>query len=161
MPNQVTILRELRTALEQMLNRNEKITARAVIASMGGVLKHPSDITRNTSRNELFVEYQKMQRHRQASLTPGGRRSIVSLEVELAKRLVELEQCKSDKNLLIASHRAAILAVGELGGANAWLKFFEGYHQLLSRLSDLDAVPSVVPIKRDEESGSSVPGPSQ
>lgn len=141
-------LRLLEETLEAMFMENEKITTRAVIARMGGVLKHPSDITRNDERDKLFLEYKDRQQRVRTTLKARGAKSAQNLTLEVVKLSDEIAQLRSEKELLIASHRAAILAVGELGGAPAWLRFFERYKASVERLDAIGAVPrNVVDIR--------------
>lgn len=134
-------MRLLEETLETMIAENEKITARAVIARMDGVLKHASDITRNAARRELFSEYKKKQVIFRDALGKSFGKSSRSLAKENAVLTKEIETLRQDRELLIASHRAAILAVGEIGGISAWLKFFEQYKSTVDHLGSLGAVP--------------------
>jgi hypothetical protein len=144
MPDQSLTLRLLEEALEAMISDNEKITARAAIARMKGVLKHASDITRNAARDEIFNAYKERQERLRANLGAAKNRSAQDLAEQIEKLTREVEVLRHDRELLIASHRAAILAVGELGGAPAWLKFYEGYNAALDRLNAMEAAPVVM-----------------
>lgn len=141
MGNSARTLQILEETLEVMVLENEKITARAVIARMDGVLKHPSDITRNAERGRLFNKYKDRQERVRALLKSRNGRSAQSLSTEIARLSAEVEVLRSERSLLIASHRAAILAVGELGGASAWLKFFKGYNSAVEHLQEIGAIP--------------------
>ena len=141
MPNSTETLQLLEETLDAMVLENQKITARAVIARMGGVLKHPSDITRNVERDRLFTKYKERQERVRVTLQDSSGKSAQSLSAEVVNLSAELDLLRSERDLLIASHRAAILAVGELGGASAWLKFFAGYHAAVERLQAIGAVP--------------------
>ena len=46
-----------------------------------------------------------------------------------------------ERDILIASHKAMMLAVGELGGMKAWRKFFEGYQEVVDEMQKLGAIP--------------------
>ncbi|ARU16831.1 hypothetical protein [Croceicoccus marinus] len=141
MGNSARTLQILEETLEVMVLENEKITARAVIARMDGVLKHPSDITRNAERGRLFNKYKDRQERVRALLKSRNGRSAQSLSTEIARLSAEVEVLRSERSLLIASHRVAILAVGELGGASAWLKFFKGYNSAVEHLQEIGAIP--------------------
>lgn len=142
MGNSTSTLQLLEETLEVMLLENVKITARAVISRMDGVLKHPSDITRNVERGKLFNKYKDRQERIRYSLKNRSGKSAQSLATEIARLSAELQVLRSERSLLIASHRAAILAVGELGGASAWLKFFAGYNSAVEHLQEIGAIPN-------------------
>jgi len=142
MGNSARTLQILEETLEIMVLENEKITARAVIARMDGVLKHPSDITRNVERRKLFNKYKDRQERIRYSLKNRSGKSAQSLATEIARLSAEVQVLRSERSLLIASHRAAILAVGELGGTSAWLKFFTGYNSAVEHLQDIGAIPN-------------------
>ena len=50
-------------------------------------------------------------------------------------------QLQADKELLIASHRAMILAVAEMGGFPTWKRFFERYQSTIDQLEKMRSLP--------------------
>jgi hypothetical protein len=131
----------LEEALEAMLVDDEKITARAVIRRMGGVLKHPTDITRNEKRRVLVADYSGKQEKIRAAVERSTKLSRTALERQVALKNAEIERLRSEKELLIASHRAMILSTAELGGFGTWRRFFERYQAAIDALDDMGALP--------------------
>jgi hypothetical protein len=131
----------LEEVLEAMLVDDEKITARAVIRRMGGVLKHPTDITRNAKRKALVAEYAGRQEKIRTAVERSSKLSRVELERQISLKNAEIERLRSEKELLIAYHRAMILSVTQMGGFGTWKKFFDKYQMAIDALDDMDALP--------------------
>lgn len=53
----------------------------------------------------------------------------------------EIAQLQADKELLIASHRAMILAVAEMGGFPTWRRFFDRYQATIDQLENMRSLP--------------------
>src|SRR5690606_18586252 len=68
--------------------------------------------------------------------------------VPLARARLRIQELEAENALLIASHRAMIMAVGELGGMRARRRFFEAHQASLQKLDELGAIPdSVTPLR--------------
>ena len=68
--------------------------------------------------------------------------------VAMARLRKRLEETEAHKQLLIASHRAMLSAVGEMGGTRAWLRFFAKDPSALASLDEIGALPeNVKPIQ--------------
>lgn len=132
-----------------MLAENIKITARSVVG-LSTSLNHASDITRNPTRNRIFVDYKERQVAARKDLELLNGRTKALLERDLVRCRAEVDVLRSQIELLTASHRAAILAVGEVGGVDAWLRFYEGYRKALGELDSLGAIPSLVEFNRGD-----------
>lgn len=140
-------LKQLEEILENCILNDISITSREVVAQSNGTFKNPSDITRNKFRRPIFESFKERQNRIRENVGVRLRRSRKALLVQNAV----LEQAQREKfeaqQLIIASHRAAILAVGEVGGIKAWLKFFENYNEALAQLERLGVLPdSVIPF---------------
>lgn len=133
---------DLEAALESMLADDETVSARAVIRRMAGALKHASDITRNVRRNALVIEYAKRQAKIRAAVERSSKRSSAELERLVAEKNAEIERLQGEKELLIASHRAMLLATAELGGFSAWKRFFDRYQVAIDVLEGMAALPA-------------------
>jgi len=131
----------LKEALEAMLADNETITARAAVRRSAGVLKHATDITRNAERSELLDKYAKKQQKIRAAVERSTGLSRKELEKLLVKKNTEIETLQGEKELLIASHRAMILSVAEMGGFATWKRFFERYQEAIDALEAMNALP--------------------
>lgn len=145
-------IQELGTILQRMLNDNIAISARAVIREKGCPFKHASDITRQPERKRLLNQYQERQSELRSLMEKADKHSRTNLQAQAARLKQENANLKAERDLLIASHKAMLLAVGELGGMVAWRKFFANWDQTRQRLSELQALPSaeiVHPAIRD------------
>lgn len=127
----------LEDLLETMIAKNEVITVRAVCRQSNGVFKHATDITRNGTRRGMVENAAKKQEIIQAAVNRSSKKSRMELERLVATKNSEIEQLRADKELLIASHRAMILSVAEMGGFPTWKRFFERYQATIDRL-DVD-----------------------
>ncbi len=132
---------ELRLVLQEMLDRDQDITARAV-ARLHPSLNNASDITRHHVRKELLTEAtQKQQDIRRLafSIKKTGT-TIASEKMEyLERRIKELE---ANEEARIASHLAMIQAVAEIGGTAKLLKFYDSYAEIRDRLNNQGALPA-------------------
>jgi len=137
MINKHKILEDL---LEAMIAENEIITVRAVCRRSNGVFKHATDITRNETRRGMVENAVRRQETIQAAINRSSKRSRIELETLVATKNSELEQLRADKELLIASHRAMILSVVEMGGFPTWKRFFERYQATLDRLEKMGSL---------------------
>jgi hypothetical protein len=115
--------------LQEMLDSNETITARAVARNHPS-LKHASSITRSPARSELLSRFQMQQNQYRVWQERMPKRSREQLADQLAQkdsRIVELER---QVEVLRVSHVAMIRTVGELGGMGKLLKLYEGYREV-------------------------------
>ncbi|MDF3865378.1 hypothetical protein P3W53_12935 [Pseudomonas denitrificans (nom. rej.)] len=136
--------REFETILQRMLNNNVTITARSVIREHDSPFKHASDITRQPERKALLEQYQAHQSELRALVEKTDTQSRTNLQARVARLTQENEVLKAERDLLIASHKAMLLAVGEMGGMSAWRKFFPAWEDTRHKLSQLQALPSAV-----------------
>ncbi|SFU20319.1 hypothetical protein [Pseudomonas marincola] len=134
--------RELEAILKRMLNNNVVITARSVIREQDCPFKHASDITRQPARKALLDQYQARQSELHALVEKTDKQSRTNLQARVARLTQENETLKAERDLLIASHKAMLLAVGEMGGMAAWRKFFPAWEETRQQLSALQALPS-------------------
>lgn len=134
--------RELETVLQRMLNDNVVITARSVIREQDCSFKHASDITRQPERKALLDQYQARQSELHALVEKTDKQSRTNLQARVARLTQENETLKAERDLLIASHKAMLLAVGEMGGMAAWRKFFPAWEETRQQLTALQALPS-------------------
>jgi hypothetical protein len=135
-------VREFETILQRMLNDNVVITARSVIREQDCPFRHASDITRQPERKALLDQYQVRQCELRALAEKTDKQSRTNLQARVARLIQENETLKAERDLLIASHKAMLLAVGEMGGMAAWRKFFPVWEETRQRLTELQALPS-------------------
>lgn len=113
-------------ACRRLVEQNEPVTARRVGRETGLSV---TSITRSESRmaivRDAIAEQEK--------LSSWLERQSKSSKAKVARLLAEKDQKISDLEqqitLLQASHKAMILAVGELGGMQAWQRFFEKWRE--------------------------------
>ncbi|WP_230015863.1 hypothetical protein [Pseudomonas chlororaphis] len=130
-------------ALESMLEQDTDITHRAVVRAIEG-LSAPSSITRDNYRRSLVEFYQATQAERRQWVKRVQKVSQTNVVAQLAAKDHRIEELERQIAILTASHKAMILAVGEMGGMTAWRRFFEGYEHAW------DAVRANVPSERTE-----------
>ncbi len=135
---------ELGRILERMLTENQPITARAVVRVSDGLFRHASDVTRYPGRRKLLEEFAARQSLILNAIESSSRKSKSALEHALATKQRQIEELTAQRDLLVASHRAAILSVTELGGYPVWKRFFDGYGGVITRLTEMGALPSKI-----------------
>ncbi|MXV07689.1 MULTISPECIES: hypothetical protein [unclassified Xanthomonas] len=131
---------EMSRVLENLLSRDEDITARAV-ARLHPRIKAASSITRSVERSRMLAQYQERQAEFRRWRGRPGKLSGVAAASALADRDVRIADLESQVALLTASHVAMIRAVGELGGFSKWAQFYESYSGSRERLAQLGALP--------------------
>lgn len=131
----------LLATLDAMLQDNEDISARGAVRRLSGTFKHASDITRNAERRQALETYQDRQSALRALMEKTNKQSKTNLIQAIERKNREIETLVRQRDLLIASHKAMILAVSEMGGRKAWLRFFERQHACIKELEALGALP--------------------
>lgn len=129
-------------ALEAMLLDDEDITARGLVRRMVGVFKHPTDVTRPKDRRELLEQFRVRQEELRIVIAKADKTSKKKLSARIVRKDEEIEALERQRDLLVASHRAMILAIGELGGMKIWKRFFEAYQAAEDELHALGAMPT-------------------
>lgn len=133
-------LAEMEKILQEMLEKDEDITARAVI-KRHSTLRHASTITRSAKRKELLTRYQEKQDELRVWRQRLVKRSRDSTAMDMAEKDVLIGELKRQVELLTASHVAMIRLVGEFGGYTKWAQFFVGYKGVLEMLTSMGAMP--------------------
>lgn len=118
----------LHSILESMLESDERITAHAIVRKVEG-LSAVSTLTRDTFRRDLIAHYQQMQSARNHWVDRARKNSQKRLIASLVMKDERIADLERQVALLTASHKAIILAVGELGGVRAWQRFFTHYDE--------------------------------
>lgn len=138
-PSAIVVLEEV---LEAMLVDNEDITARGVTRRQDSPFKNASDITRNEVRAALLDAYKKRQSELRSLKDKSDKQSKTNLLVENGRLKERLAAAEAQRDSLIASHRAMLLAVGEMGGMAAWKRFFSSRQEVLEGLRQIGALPA-------------------
>ncbi|AWT29230.1 hypothetical protein AAER22_18720 [Pseudomonas aeruginosa] len=124
---------EINNVLENMLEADTTITYREIVRSISSI-SSVSSLTRDDYRRALVEHYQVAQKERRNWVSTQRKSSNKNLIKSLSDRDLELAAADERIQLLTASHKATILAVGELGGMQAWLRFFDNYQKALGIL---------------------------
>lgn len=132
---------EMRQVLDDLLARDEDITARAV-ARLHPRISAASSITRSAERSRLLEQYQQRQMEFRRWRGRSGKLSGAAAAGALAERDLRITELESQVALLTASHVAMIRAVGELGGFSKWSQFYESFQASRDKLVQLGALPS-------------------
>lgn len=127
--------------LDELLQRNENITARAV-ARLHPNIGHASTITRSPYRSDLLAHYQEKQGNIRKHLNRQTKCSKEKTAAELASKDQRIAELEKQVDLLRVSHVAMIRAVGELGGMSKWMKFFESFKEARDQLHKLNVMPN-------------------
>jgi uncharacterized protein involved in exopolysaccharide biosynthesis len=133
-----------------LIAQNKKITIRAVAERTG--VAHTT-YSRDPVRKAQIARAQDLQRLAWTIKTTHRGRAAPHESVALARLRQRLEATEARNQLLIASHRAMLSAVGELGGTRAWLRFFASHPQALETLGEIGALPeNVTRLRQDSAS---------
>lgn len=128
---------EMEKVLQDLLDRNESITARAV-ARLHPTIKAASSIIRCKNRSTLLANYQARQKEYQrwqGNLLKISKEKAAAALAEKDYRIAELER---KVQILTASHVAMIRAVGEMGGFKRWAAFFDKFQSVRKELENLE-----------------------
>lgn len=144
-------LEVFKEALEAMLCENTNVTATAAAHHPLSPYKHASDITRNPARAALLKQYAERQTELRRVMERANKQSKTNLTVKITNLEYKNAQLQAQRDLLIASHKAMILAVGEMGGMAAWQRFFDPWQEAITSLRDMGAMPNadVLPLPPD------------
>lgn len=127
---------EMLRILQEMLENDEKITARAV-ARKHSRIGHASSITRSSVRSELLARFQKQQIQYQAWRARSPKRSRDQLASQLAEKDLRIAELERQVEILRVSHISMIRTVGELGGISKLLKLYDSYRNVRTELDRL------------------------
>lgn len=125
----------------ELIAADEKITLRAVADKVG--VAHTT-LSRDKARRDQVERARNLQKLA-ATIRSTQRGHIKGSEsLPLARANLRVKELEQDNALLIASHRAMIMAVGEMGGMRAYRRFFEAHQEALARLERMKAIPETV-----------------
>jgi len=145
-------------ACRELIAQNKKITIRAVAERTG--VAHTT-YSRDPKRKAQITRAQEIQRLAW-TIQRSHRGQVEKHEsVAMARLHKRLEQAEAHNQLLIASHRAMLSAIGELGGTRAWLRFFANHPNALASLNEIGALPeNVTSIQHAQADASGQADPS-
>lgn len=130
---------------EKKLLSQESISARSIAKSLGVAA---SSITRDPLRSKILSDAKRQQ---QALSDTIKRQTKTSREKDaeiISKQKIEIEELNRRTQLLLASHKALYNVIREVGGAEAWERFFTTSLDIKNELADMGALD--IPIKEKE-----------
>lgn len=128
-------------ACRELIARNKKITIRAVSERNG--VAHTT-YSRDPKRRAQITRAQEIQRLAWTIKRTHRGQAEPHESVAMARLRKRLEDAEARNQLLVASHRAMLRAVGELGGTRAWLRLFANHPNALESLGEIGALPENV-----------------
>lgn len=132
---------EMLRILQDMLENDEKITARAV-ARRHPAISHASSITRAASRLELLTRFQAEQKRLREWQDRLPKRSQAKLAAQLAHKDTQIADLERQVEILRLSHILMMQAVGELGGTSKLRVLYDRYRDVRSELQRLGLLSS-------------------
>lgn len=130
----------------ELTAQNKKITIRAIAERTG--VAHTT-YSRDPKRKAQITRAQELQRLAWTIERTHRGQAEPHESVAMARLRKRLEETEARNQLLIASHRAMLSAVGEIGGTRAWLRFFAKDPDVLASLDEIGALPeNVTPIQQ-------------
>lgn len=145
-------------ACRALIAENKKITIRAVAERTG--VAHTT-YSRDPKRKAQITRAQEIQRLAWTIKQTHRGQAAPHESVALARLRQRLDEVEAHNQLLIASHRAMLSAVGELGGTRAWLRLFANQPDALASLGEIGALPeNVIPIQQAAPDTADRPNPS-
>jgi hypothetical protein len=131
---------EMTRILEEMLEADETITARAV-ARKHPSIKHASSVTRHPARSALLTHFQSQQVQYRTWQARKPKRSREQLAAQLAQKDSRIAELEHQVEILRVHNLAMIRTVGELGGISKLLKLYDGYRNVRNELNRLGVLP--------------------
>lgn len=131
---------EMVRILEEMLEADETITARAV-ARKHPAIKYASSVTRHPFRSALLAQFQSQQAQYRTWQARTPKRSREQLATQLAQKDLEIADLKHQVEILRVHNLAMIRTVGELGGVSKLLKLYDGYRDVRNELESMGVLP--------------------
>jgi hypothetical protein len=145
-------------ACRALIAENKKITIRAVAERTG--VAHTT-YSRDPRRKAQITKAQEIQRLAWTIKQTHRGQAAPHESVALARLRQRLDEVEAHNQLLIASHRAMLSAIGELGGTRAWLRLFATQPDALASLGAIGALPeNVIPIQQADTDTTDCPDPS-
>lgn len=139
---------QIASAIRTIADANESITARAVARRLGVA---PSTITRSPKRMELLRGAQDTQAALRSIVERQNKTGKEELLKQIVDRDIKISALEERVRILVSSHKAMLLAVGELGGTAKWLRFFADHQQVLSSLREMGALSSAQNVSRAQK----------
>jgi len=131
----------LKSLLEEMIQTDATVSFRQVSERSEGRFPHATSLTRRQQLRYAVEEAAARQRGVREVARKFSKSSPAHTAERIASLEAEVRELKSQRELLISSHRAAILAIGRMGGIKAWREYFPIYSDAISGMRELGALP--------------------
>lgn len=138
---QLDVDSQIEKALEKLYEEDQNISSRSVLQYVTD-LSAPTSITRDPVRKKMLDDYKKKQQETRAWYERAKKSKRYSHASSIAEKDQKIRELEYRVELLTASHKALILAAGEMGGAKGWLRFYEHYQNNIEDLKKMGALPS-------------------
>ncbi|MBZ9892948.1 hypothetical protein LB545_01235 [Mesorhizobium sp. BR1-1-6] len=126
---------DVASAVTWLIDHDLDVTARAVARRVDVA---PSTITRDDDRMKA-VEDGIREQARLRAIVARDKSSREELLARLEREKKTVAKLERQVAILTASHRAMLMAVGEIGGVAAWRKFFAKHEEIRQELIALNA----------------------
>lgn len=140
--------------VEQMIQSDTSITFRQISERSAGRFPHATSLTRREHLRAVIEDAVERQKAVRAVARKFSKNSPARSAARISDLEAEVAGLKDQVRLLTASHRAAILAIGRIGGMKAWREHFPAYSEAINELAEMDALPQAdiqsVELKRTD-----------
>lgn len=136
----------IKQVCQDLVDTDQVVTAREVARRVG---VSASSITRDPLRKASIEAAQAKQAELRTWRKRQAKQSRDRDAESLAEKDLRIAELERRIDLLTASHKAMVLAIGEFGGTAGWQRFFPHWQQVEEMLRDMGAMPSadVYPIR--------------
>lgn len=136
---------KIKKMCEKKLLSQESISARSISKSLGVAA---SSITRDPIRSKILSDAKRQQQALSETIKRQTKTSREKDAEVISKQKIEIEDLNRRTQLLLASHKALYNVIREIGGAEAWERFFTTSLDIKNELADMGALD--IPIKEKE-----------
>jgi len=127
--------------VEQMIQLDTTITFRQVSERSDGRFPHATSLTRREHLRERVEKAVERQKAVRAVALKFSKSSPARSAARIAALEAEVASLRDQVQLLTSSHRAAILAIGRIGGMKGWREHFPAYSEAVNTLVEMGALP--------------------
>ena len=125
---------KIETTCELFLSTGKSVSARSVAEHVG---ISPSSITRDPIRSRVIVDAKRQQALIVQTTKRQTKRSREKDAEEIARLKSELERLQRTNEALLYSHKALYNVIREIGGKDAWERFFATAEAVRLEISDI------------------------
>lgn len=119
------------------LKSGKSISARSIAAALSIA---PTSITRDEIRSKIIVDFKKQQDFLSETISRQSKRSRVKDAEEISRLKTKVEELERQNSALLYSHKALYNVIREVGGKEAWDRFFKTALNVKQDLKDMNAI---------------------